>query len=261
MTRITNWFSQQINVQPDRTLGARSARHSAHLAQAAHLAHAAHPALAALGDGDLPCSLASSRLLVSRRPSGTAIAEFGPALFIFLILFMIPCVNLVLYASAVATINHVAEEASRAAAVSSTQTEAIQFVASKADRLLHGDGQGPGLAAYANLTPQGGVLGTTGKPTGCKLEVLVRANTDTSGVAKAIDISNGFVQLGSDSPSFGANSANDHYEYRVTGTYVVNPFLNMAGIPLIGQVPAVGAPTTVSYASTAQIENVKGLDN
>lgn len=199
--------------------------------------------------------------LCTRKSSGSAIAEFAPALFIFLIIFLIPCINLVLYASAVATIQHISEEASRAAAVSSTQTEAISFVGGKATKLLTGAGTGgPGLQAYANLTPQGGVF-SNGTPTGCKLEVLVRSNTDTTGNVTPIDISSGFQNLGANSPSVNNNAANNHYEYRVTGTFIVNPFLNMAGIPFVGQIPAIGAPTTVSYASTAQIENVSGLDN
>ncbi len=190
-----------------------------------------------------------------RRPNskGAAISEFAPALFVFLILFLFPCVNLVLYAASVSTCTAICEEASRAAAISSTKTEAIRFVGQKADIL-----EKSSMGAFANITPQGGVNGPNG-PTGCTLEVLSRLNTDASGNVTVTNVSGGQA-LGALSPSIGNNSANRHYEYRVVGNFVVKPFLNMAGIPIVGQIPAVGAPTNVKFASTAQIENVSGLD-
>jgi len=194
----------------------------------------------------------------NRSHSGSAISEFGPALFIFLILFLLPCINLVFYAAAVVSIQHIVEEASRAAAVSSTQSEAIANVGSKANVWLKGGaGAGPGLGAFAHLNSNGrGIAGS-----GCTLQILI---TDAAGVRPPILISgpSATVPLPYDDPQNPATNASTvQYEYQVTGTYTVDPFLNMAGIPGIGQVPAVGTSTTVSYTSKAQIENVSGLDN
>lgn len=158
-----------------------------------------------------------------------------------------------MYAASVSTITTICEEASRAAAVSSTKTEAIQFVGNKADTM-----EQSGLGVFAKLTPIGGVSGPHGA-TGCTLEVLARSNTDTSGSPTAIDVSQG-QSLGALSPSQSNNAANMHYEYRVTGKFTVTPFLNMQGIPFVGQVGAIGAPTQVTYMATTQIENVNGLD-
>jgi hypothetical protein len=198
----------------------------------------------------------------NRSNAGSAISEFAPALFIFLILFLIPCINLVFYAAAVVSIQHIVEESSRAAAVASTQTEAISNIGAKASSWLYGGaGSGPGLGAFAHLTANGGIAGPTGQPTGCSLQILI---TDGSGVRPPVSINGNspVIPLPYDDPQNPATNASTvQYEYQVTGSFTVAPFLNMAGIPGVGQVPAVGAPTTVNYVSKAQIENVAGLDN
>lgn len=182
----------------------------------------------------------------TRTATGAAISEFGYVLFVFFIIILFPCINIIMYSVGASTVQAISTEACRAATSSESKTDAINLARNKTQAILN-----TGLAQCVRVVPQGVGIPTTG----CRLEVL-RSPLLNPALVQTTDVSNGQAIPAAWQP---VDTQTFLYQYRVTANYNVNPFLNMAGIPFVGQIPGVGAPGFMQYTSTGQVENAAGL--
>jgi hypothetical protein len=174
----------------------------------------------------------------ARRERGS-IAEFGPALFIFLLFAVFPFINLLALATATGTVALIATEAAGAAARSTSYPDALTAVQAKTVSLTQS-----GFGRFARLLPQGGIGGC-----GADLYVIqtrVGTNqTQTYGPNTTVP------------PPIDAT--NNVYEYNVKVTYQMVPFVNLSAVPFIGNVPGLGKNTTLTWNVQRAVEYPTGL--
>jgi hypothetical protein len=185
------------------------------------------------------------------RNRGSAIAEFGPVLWMFLILFVVPLLDLVSFACAVGTIMYVANFGARTAGGAETFSAAKTQVMSMETRMLP-------FIKFAKSTP------TSGGPSGITVLVVVTPTGGGSGPAPFT--TPGSIPNSTPDPAFPNaqsqyNTENSVYQYLVTCSYNVMPMFNGSGIPIIKNIPVIGKPVPVTYTATAPVEHVEGLNN
>jgi hypothetical protein len=174
-----------------------------------------------------------------RTARGSALTEFGPALFIFFFFALFPLLNFIGMAIGFATVQMVAQQAATAAAASSSYTQALAAMTATENNLMN-----TGFAKFAKIQPVGGYSGS-----GCDLYV---AQTDV--------ISQAITSLGPNTPAPSPIDPKKYiYEYQVKVNFQILPFVNMSGVPFIGSVPGLGAPASVQYAGSRAVEYPEGL--
>lgn len=174
-----------------------------------------------------------------RLPSGSSIAEFGPALFFFLLIIAFPLINLLSFGMGYASLYYLTSQCASEASTSSSYTDARTKMQTRATQIA-----GSGIGQFAKLVPIGGSAGT-----GTDLYITVtdiNANTTqeygpNTGFAGAVDETN-FI-----------------YEYSVRATFNVGPFLNLSGIPFIGAIPLIGQAVPVRCFAHRAIEHTSSL--
>lgn len=181
-----------------------------------------------------------------RNPHGN-LAEFGPVLFVFFILILLPLANLIFYSIGVVGTQYLVSEAARAASAADTRAKANTAMSDKARACL-----GTGILMIAKVRPVGGFAGQ-GCTLYCKKIPLGGGNPAT------FDLTN--VMPVADRPDTGTNANNFLYEYTISGQYQVFPLIDMSPVPLVGSIPAVAGPSTVTFAVSNSVENPKALDN
>jgi len=174
-----------------------------------------------------------------RRQKRGSTAEFAPALLILFLFLVFPLINLLGLATGTATIALLAQEAANHAAQSNTYTDALVATQSSANQFM-----GTGFAAFAKLKPAGGY-------NNCGINLWVNQT--------AIQSQQG-TQYGPNTavpPPIDATS--NIYEYSVHARYVTQPIINLSAVPFIGNVPGVGAPTTLFLCVNRAVEFPDGL--
>lgn len=181
---------------------------------------------------------------VCKRGSGSQIAEFGPALFIFFVLVFFPLVNLFAYTVGVATATLIAHQCSTAAAVSQTYADALTATSATAQNL-----SGSVLGQFARLTPKGGYAG-------CGVDLYILVTNLGSNTTKS---------YGPNQPlNIPIDTTNNIYEYQVQANYIINPLFNMSGIPLVSNVAMLGQAVrfvTVTQKAAEYPESLTTLIN
>jgi hypothetical protein len=166
-------------------------------------------------------------------------AEFAPALFIFLILILFPFINLFGYLCGVATAQLIANQCATAAAVSQTYPDALTATTDTAVQLTNSI-----LGQFGRLQPVGGYKGTG-------VDVYVAVTNIGSNITTIV---------GPNQPVPGPiDTTNNIYEYEAQVTYNVGPFISMAGLPIVGQLPMLGKPAQFIFAVQKAAEYPDGL--
>jgi hypothetical protein len=184
-----------------------------------------------------------------RRRSGNALAEFGPALWFFLILILLPLLDMFSFAVGVGVTMMLSTWGARNAAPCATYTEAINSLATTETQLAI-------FRGFAKMTPNAG----GGK--GYSLKVIV--TPITGGAATTYTTPGGIPNQPPPDPTNPAlpavNTVNSVYQYVVTANYLVSPLFNFQAVPFLKNVPAIGQPVPVQFLTSANVEHPEGLN-
>jgi len=175
---------------------------------------------------------------IKRFSLGSALAEFGPALFIFCFIILIPLIDLLSFVWGVGTVllvaNLTARQASPGVTFSLARLRAQQAV----------DSIRP-LINFARIRP----LENDGWTMTC---LKTKTALDRAPVAYSKP---GGITI---SPQ---DLLDNIYQYEVTATYDVSPLFNFKGFPLgLGNIPGLGKPARVSFISRSPVEHPEGLN-
>jgi hypothetical protein len=166
-------------------------------------------------------------------------AEFAPALFVFLVAIFFPFLNLFGYICGVATATLIANQCATAAAVSQTYAEALNSTSNTAVQLANS-----GLGKFSRLHAVGGY-----KDSGINIYVAV---TELA--------TNSTTFYGPNQPlNVPIDTIKNIYEYEAQVNYSVGPFLSMEGIPMFKDVPMLGKPAAFSFTVQKAAEYPDGL--
>lgn len=177
-----------------------------------------------------------------RGNKGNAIAEFGPAIWIFFVIIIIPLIDLASFMWGVGTCMMVANLSVRKATGARTYTEAIALVNSTEDDLAN-------FRSFALISP---------------------SNNATRGVALNVlgyKSAGGNVTTYTPPPVAGripvdrATLDSTVYHYQVVAAYDVQPIFNFNSLPVFSGVPGLGQPVPVVYSGTAVVEHPEGLND
>ncbi|HEY9793044.1 MAG TPA: hypothetical protein V6D22_21760 [Candidatus Obscuribacterales bacterium] len=196
------------------------------------------------------------------RRRGAALAEFGPVLWMFLILFVIPFLDLISFGSAMGTIMYVASSGARAAAGAMTFTDAQKSVAAM-------EAQMKPFLAFAKTTPitKGANGGFSASASGISVVVAVTPVDGSSAPGSSPYSKPGNIPNTTPDPNDANppkyNTTNCVYQYVVTCSYDVLPLFNFQSTPLpvLQSVPLLGQPVPVVYSATSSVEHPEGLNN
>lgn len=184
-------------------------------------------------------SILTQAIKPRRHQSGSSIAEFGPALFFFLLIIAFPLINLLSFGMGYASLYYLTSQCASEASTSSSYTDARTKMQTRATQITSS-----GIGQFAKLVPIGGSAGT-----GTDLYITV---TDIN--AKTTQ------EYGPNTGFVGAvDETNFIYEYTVRATFNVGPFLNLSGIPFIGAIPLIGQAVPVRCFAHRAIEHTSSL--
>jgi hypothetical protein len=180
----------------------------------------------------------AGRSLRNNRGS-SELSEFAPVLYIMFLLILLPLLDIVTVFVAgttqyLATNDFAAKAATQAdfsSALNSMANEAYQF-------------QANGLAQFVHMVPEGGY-------TGCGDDMYVLTT----------DIGTGTVA--SSAANLPLNQPIDTkakiYELSVKSIYSVSPLVSLAAVPVLGNVPGLGQPVTLTFVANRPVEHPGGL--
>lgn len=174
-----------------------------------------------------------------RKIGSAQISEFSAALALFFLVMLFPLIGLISISTAVGTGYFAARYCASRAGDSPSFTQALNN-AEAASREINSSG----WAQFAGLKPVRGY-----NDSGMDLWV-----TDTN-IATNTNITHG--------PNTPAVSALDPdkylYSYDAIVTYDVGPFLNLSGLPVVGDIEGLGKPVRMSFEASRAIEHFDGL--
>ncbi len=180
----------------------------------------------------------------SSRERGSSMMELPPALLVLFFAILFPLINLMGLAVGTATIAMIGQQTVQAAANASNYGQALSGMQTCATNMMN-----TGFAKFAKLTPVAGY-----KQCGADLYVVITAIAPNP---------NGTVNVQSSAANKSINQAIDTtknlYEYQTRVVYRIVPFINMSGIPLVKNIPGVGADSEIQWVSTSNVEFPDGL--
>jgi hypothetical protein len=188
----------------------------------------------------------------TRKGCGSAIAEFGPVLWLFLILIVIPFLDLISFATAVGTVMMMADFGAKQASGAMKGTDAYNSAQAMNSQLgaflaFSKCSASPGITVQVQITKIGSATPT--QSYALSAAANVNAYTPYSATPYPTD---------SENPTNATTTYT--YQYLVTATYQVMPLFNFGGIPWLKTVPALGSPVTVTYTGTSNVEHPEGLN-
>lgn len=171
--------------------------------------------------------------------SSAHMAEFAPALMVFILVVLLPLVNLLSFTTGYASVAFLGQNCAVQASNSPTYAQALTEMRNAATQMT-----ASGIGQFAKLAPVGGYLNS-----GVDLYIV---ETDLN--SKAVQEYGPNTKL-----TAPADPTNKIYEFSVRTSYNVGPFLNLASIPFIGGVPLVGQPVRVTTVSHRACEHDDAL--
>jgi hypothetical protein len=179
-----------------------------------------------------------SRLSRGRRPTGTALTEFGPVLFVLMIVVFFPAVNLLGLATGAATLLLFTNEAVSSAACQEGYNNSLAAMSASASHQLNG-----GFAKFANLRATGGFAS-------CGVDLYTRI-TNVTGQT---------TQVGPNEPLNTPVDLSDNiYEFIGISKCTIGPVISMSSVPLFSEVPGLGKPASLEIRATRMVEHPAGL--
>jgi hypothetical protein len=169
----------------------------------------------------------------------TEIAQFPLTIYCLFLVVLLPVLNLVTVLVAGCTAYLATNDLAAKAATQSTFAQALNAMTVEAYNF-----QSNGLAQFVKMAPQGGY-------TGCGNDLYVLAT----------NIGGSGVQSSPADQSLASNidTTKNIYEMQVVSSYTVSPLVSMASFPLLGSIPGLGQPITLSFAASRPIEHPGGM--
>lgn len=162
------------------------------------------------------------------------------ALLLLIILMAFPLIDLLGVVTGAAISCLIAHQAATRAASHQRYDGALSAMQGEANNLLQ-----TGFANFARMTPVNGFSGT-----GADLYILV-TNYRNSGTQS----------YGPNTPVQNAiDPSTCLYECNVRTKYEVGPTISMAGTPILGSIPGLGKPVTISFEASRAAEYPMGLN-
>jgi len=161
-------------------------------------------------------------------------AEFPVGLFIFFMFFVFPLINLMFFAVASGTVAFITTQAAGSAAAQANFNNALSAMQTTTQNMTASN-----WGKFVKLTPTGGYNGS-----GPDLYVV---ETPIGGGTSNYYGPNSLSGL-------TLNPSADIYEYRVRTNYSIAPFMNLACVPFIGNVPLVGSAVNLSWNVERSVE-------
>jgi hypothetical protein len=174
-----------------------------------------------------------------RQQAGSGIAEFAPALFIFLFIIVLPLINLLSFGMGYANVALLGTQCAVEAANAGSYPQALTAVQNKANAMT-----ASGMGQFARMTPVGGL-------NGCGVNVFITA-TDIN--------TNAVQEYGPNTKMTAAyDPTNKIYEYTVRTSFNIGPFISLGKVPFIGGIPLIGVPATVGTTAHRGVEHPEAL--
>lgn len=180
------------------------------------------------------------RHFLKRKETGSgALAEFAPVLFVFFLFILFPLINLVGFGAGNATVQFATRHAATACATAVTYPGALSTMQTEINRVASS-----GFGKFAKLKANGGY-------NNCGADLYLVVTDVNTNVVKT---------YGPNTPPPNATqSSSELYEYRVQTRFDVSPWLNMSGIPFIGNVPVIGKTVTIVATCDRNAEHPEGF--
>ena len=173
------------------------------------------------------------------RKGATEIAQFPLTIYCLFLVVLLPVLNLVTLLIAGTTAYLATNDLAAKAATQASFAQALNAMAVEAYNF-----QSNSLAQFVKMSPQGGY-------TGCGDDLYVLA-TDIGGA--------GIQSSAADqSLTQTIDTTKNIYEMQVVSSYTVSPLVSMASFPLLGSIPGLGQPVTLSFAASRPIEHPGGM--
>ncbi len=175
----------------------------------------------------------------SRSKHGSGIAEFIPALFVFLFIIALPLINLLTFTMGYANVSLLGTQCAVDAANASSYPDALSKVQSRANSIVTSP-----MGRFAKMAPIGGYLG-------CGVNVFIVETDINTNVVK---------EYGPNTKMTAAyDPTNKIYEYVIRTNFNIGPFMSLGAIPWIGGIPMIGVPTPVSTAAHRAVEHSEAI--
>lgn len=176
--------------------------------------------------------MAKKRFYRNRRGN---LAEMPVAMLVFFMFIVFPLLNLVFYAAAASTVAFITTQSASSAASTADYNSALTAMQNTCTSL-----SSSGWGAFARLQASGGYNNC-----GADLYILKIQTANPSNISV----------IGPDTPDPNPIDATNYiYEYRVRTNFIIAPFMNLAAVPFIGQVPMIGKSCPLSFCSERDIE-------
>lgn len=175
-----------------------------------------------------------------RSNSGIAtLAEFAMTLFVFFLITLFPLINLMGVATGSMTVMLLARQTASRAAISANYDDACDNVEREAMMFVNS-----GFGKFAKMKPQGG-------SNGCGTDVYVNRTEILTGQTKT---------CGPNKRCPGPIECDKYiYEYSTHSKYSIGPFISLAAVPCLSDVPGVGKPVLIQMHYSMAVENPQGL--
>lgn len=180
---------------------------------------------------------------LNRNKSGSNILEFTFVLFILLLVFLIPAINLLIFSTAFCLGQTlVSEEVSKAAIKEKRPTEesVITDLKSRLDSPI-----------WSCLN----VMKLTDDDQSCELEVVV---IDLNGTTRCHNANYKLPETLR--PQYRDNLSKLSYSYNLKVKSTIKPLFNVSSVPVVNQVPVLGSPTIITFQSMAPVEHLEALN-
>lgn len=176
----------------------------------------------------------------TRAKKGSAqMAEFAPAMMIFLLIILFPLVNLLSFATGYASLAYLGQQCAVQAANSPSYQLALTEMQNMAAQVTNS-----GVGKFAKLTPVGGYKG-------CGADLYITATVIASSTATEYGPNTGLPTT--------PDPTNNIYEYTVKTSFNVGPFLDLHTFPFVGSIPLVGQPVLLRTVANRAIEHDNSL--
>ncbi len=175
----------------------------------------------------------------TRAKYGSGIAEFLPALFVFLFVIALPLINLLTFCMGYANVSLLGTQCAVDAANASSFPDALSKVQTRANSIVASP-----MGRFAKMVPIGGYLG-------CGVNVFTVETDINTNVVK---------EYGPNTKMTAAyDPTNKIYEYVIRTNFNIGPFMSLGAIPWIGGIPMIGVPTPVSTAAHRAVEHSEAI--
>ncbi len=164
--------------------------------------------------------------------------EFPIALFVLFFLALFPLIDLCMLAASCAVVFTLNQQEATRAACQQNYTKALMAMSDEAGTM-----NGTPFAKFTQLKPVGGYLN-------CGSSLYVDATNY---------INQKVTTYGPNTPLASVDTTAFIYEYRVDTNFDMQPFVNLANVPFIGQVPGLGKTATLHWTCHKLCEFPKGL--